>query len=1536
MALPTTPDPTPDAHAQEAIINQLLSGPNYPEVAAELLREELIRLYPTLDIDPHTTVVITPAWDMVGDEIIQRPSRYETLAAIIAARVVTDESVLLIDGLHFLARLPITFPEVHLPVRIDQVGRVINELVPAVLPAYQEQQLAYWNIPQRESGPRWHQLSKMLRKFWNVDQVEGWTSTECEMAQRLYLYPDREFRKTADPYDSHAYLVDIDDVDGDNVRPLEDNSIMVLIGQIDNKEVILTHSLLNGYEKFDSRQALGQSLPPYLGPMSAGKKNRWRLYEPAGDIFDSKACGIIAMQVKILGSPHILTDITSDEDEQPSTQGLNAKDPENEWFKRQVPLWLRNASISDQTLFAQYLRNLSALSSSQEGKTYLDDIPSIQHYASNALKKLMTLEHDEASTLDLEKIEVEVRSPVVWGSFVVPGKIDTTRFSLVELALQNLIAIPSGNKTVRSVDGTQLPRWMTVEYIEDLITRIDVGKVYPDLIKRKLLDDPTESSRRERLYTTQLRLQLPMLALESKLRGRDNLDELGCRYVMALMEVEQANQYVDGQRVVLRKLAFVPELQLGNSEDIVTNMFVIGALDQSAGPCLLYRPLLEPQLSQFPSFSNLLYAIRQTPSLRQSVLAWLTDDARVTYSRYVFPGPLPSPWAAVEFAFDSLTSFSYSGPVSLAEETIGPDVLSFLFKANANAMVELANRQSISNSESRWQAFKQTGWLIFNLALPYLGTAVGTATWLWQILDDLEQITQSDEQSDSQTKWEAFADLLLNIALATVDYAIEQSRQSKRGRRSEAPETLLVPPKLPRPELVIEKLDPVTSTELPLEHYETVHTSGALMSRSADGAKQLEPFSVPVPKELGQPRTDGALQGLYEQGGNWYAKVADQWFNVAVDGDQVSIIDATDPSRRGPALWLDAYGMWHIDTRLRLRGTGSKGARQKVVAQARRRSIQLFAELNQFEARKKQDQKLLTMEAQAFNQASGAARDIRRDAYVGALKTQRESYEQALKILTEWPVFQSRTDSPRTRLGYLNAQINFTFAEIDALRERFTPAMSKGLGMITSGVEVLEQHHVAAAEEMISVSDDMIERLDYMETRFSGLKQLGREGFEFVRQHRGKMPSYKSDDLRLIQLDMYRHLCLSLDSVNTMPEGWAEINRIVDNATVAFQSLRDAMDERSVIRLDEQIDAFGSLTEQFAAIEEHLDYLNREYKDSASPGQIARMRTKIGLHKKRALRHLARALDERSNRRSSDSPNEQRPAPRKKFIRARFWGLVSGEPRLSQTREATDWVDVKNPFSDKVIITFHRKETGEWAPHVMPTAPSAVPTLSISLSKGQALIDGLPAFKAQLEQELKQPDRTPAGIGMILSSHAGRMENVGVAIRKALDQVEGVVSNETIEISEQDRRTAESLRLRLKQESQALYREELQTLLAIIKQSPPTMGSVLWLKERNQIVITKQINRQRRKRPPYGYLDRYEIKDRQTGKTLWFADFRYSTDWIAARTFLSARLKTLEQITQETSVDRSEELTQRQLIDLYRSEIAVDQAQQIFFPKERP
>jgi len=1528
----------PKADPKEAVFNQLLAGPTYPEVAAVLLRDGLKKLYPTLNLDPHNTVVGEPAWDIVDDEIVRRPTRYETLSEMLAGLVnEKSDPVLLIEGLHFLTQLPLTHPEVHLPVRIDQIGRLLNELVPAMLTACQEQQLAYWNAPQGESGPLWHELSNTLRKAWDVGHVKGWTATECAMARQLFHHPDRKDRKDNDPYDSHAYLIDIDNIDGPEVKRLGDNSLVVLIGTVDKKEVILTYSLINGYEKFASRQDLGKSLPSHFGSITY-RKIQWRLYEPDGNIFDYKVCGLIAGQVGIIGTfPQ--TWATYESTPAPANGEEADEDALVAWFQRQMPEWLLGASPSDQILFAQHMKSLSILNQVHAGKTYLDGIPPLKEYALNRLKQQMVSEHADASKLDLEEIEIEVRSPVVWGSFVVPGKIETTRFSLVELALQNLIALPLGDKIVKFMDDSELPDWMTVEYVENLITQVDIGRVYPELVKHKLLDDPAESSRREKLYTSQLRIQLPMLALECKIRGVGHLDDRGYRYVAALMAPEEANRKVDGKTIVLRKLAFVPELQLGDAEDVVANMFIIGSEDLSAGPCLLYRPMMEPQLSQYPAFSNLLYAIRQTPSLRQSVLAWLPDGVRDDYGRFVFPDVLPSPWSIVAFVAAPLTSLANSGPVRLTDKTLGADFLPLLFKANADALVELADRQAVSNRENRWETFKRAGWLIFNLALPYLGTTVGTAVWLWQIMDDIDKLTQRNDEANRPAKWEAFADLLLNIALAIITHAIDRARAARSPHRAQAPKEVRELESLPKPkhELVIEQLEPLSSTAQPTEHYEAIRSSGALMGRARKSTRLLDALSIDEPAEPGQLQAEGALKGLYERSGDWYAKMAGSWFKVKVEGESVSIVDGKDPTREGPPLMSDAHGTWHIDTRLRLRGSGSKGVRQKVIADAQRRRIDLLASLNRFEEKKPQNQKLLTMQAKEMNEAAGPAKEIKRDEYIDLLKTQRENYEKALRTLMEWPLFQSRPDYPRTRVGYLNAQVDFTFAEMEALQERFIPAMSKAKGMITSGVKVLEQQHIDAAESMISVGDDMIERLDYMETRFTELKTVGYEGFEFVRRHRKKMPLYKGADLRMIKLDMYRHLCLSLESVESMPEGWEAVNQVVDNATVAFQSLRDAIDERSAIRLDERIDAFGSLAEQFAAIDEHLQYLGNEYKGSVRPLQMARLRSGIATLEQWTLRHLGAALDERKDRRSSGLPYEQRPRPRKKFIRARFWGLVSGEPRLSRLMEETDWVDVKNPFSGEIIVTFHRKETGEWIPHVKPdAAPAAVPALNISVAKGNDLINGLAAFKAQIEETAKKPDQTPAGLGMILNAHAGRLEKISTAIKKALEQAQGVTSNETFELPAEQRRAAETLRAQLERESSALYILGFDTVLNVIKQRPPTMSSILWLKSRNQISITRQKTRQRIKTPPYGYLDRYEIKDVKTNKTLWFADFRYSTNWVPAYAFLSARLKTIEQASQETlDVEDTQSLTQRQLVDHYRSEIAVDQAKEVFFQKAR-
>ncbi|WP_434608783.1 hypothetical protein J3P80_24925 [Pseudomonas sp. D2-30] len=1523
----TDTGPTSDASIKAALLNQLLAGPTYPEVAAGLLQGALKDLYPSLDLDPYTTVLAEPAWDIVGGEIVALPTRYESLSNLLADQIDQKHPTLLIEGLHFLTRLPITEPEVHLPVRIEQIGRLINELAPAMLKANQEQQLAYWNMPFGHYGARWHELSNTLRKFWDVRQLKGWTADECAMARQLYLYPDPQDRK--DKFQSHAYLVDVDAVADTQVTRLNENSLVVLIGQIDDKEVILTHSLYSGYEKFETRDALGQSLTDHLSLSHPTTAIRWRLYEPRANIFDSKACGLIGVQVRVLGNPRTESDAVAAEPEIPIS-GI-AVGPGEAWFKQQIPDWLRNAPVADQTLFAQYMKNLSALGSSHAGETYLEDIPSIKDYASNALKTQMQSDHSDVSTLKPETIVIEITSPVVWGTFVVPFKFDTTEFNLIDLALQNLIALPQGNKTVKSVDGTELPEWVTVDYLERLITQVDIGRVYPELIKRKLLDDPTQSSRRERLFSSQLRIQLPLLALESKLKGLGDIDDRGCRYVAALMEPLEADRKVDGQAIVLRKLAFVPELQLGISEDIVANMFVIGPQTPSAGPCLLYRPLLEPQLCQFPSFSNLLYAIKQSATLRQSVLAWLPDGVRDTYSRLVFPGALPSPWAALEFVATPITSLANAGPITLSDESLGADFMPLLFKANANALVTLADKQSVSNSESRWESFKQTGWLIFNLALPYLGTTANTATWLWQILEDLERLAQDDGERKDQTKWEAVVDLLLNVALGVVNIAIDRSKAGSRERPTQAPEVAPkqnVPAPLSKPS--IETLSPLVQKELSQEHYEFIHTSGALMGKSGSHAGLLASFSIDAPDNLGQPESEGVFKGLYPKNGKWYAKLASQCFEVSVEGEQVSIIKDT---RSGPPLLRDERDQWRIDSRLRLKGSGSKGVRQKVVVAAQRRNIELLAELNKFEESRTYNEWALNIGAQNMERASADTRDIFAEAYRVSLQTQRQNYERALSALMEWPVFQARPDAPRVSLGYLNAQINFTFADMDILREQFLPAMAQARDMITPRFQMREQRHVDAANSMIQLGDNMIERLEYIETRFSKLKKLGLGGFEFVREYRRKMPSYTSDDLRILQLEMYRHLCLTLDSVKTMPEGWLEIDRLIDNAMVAFQTLREALDETTKIRLDEQIDALGSLTEQFTAIQEHLDYMGNEYQDSANTQQLKHLGNRITKAKERALRHLAKALDERSNKRQSLTVYEERPRSRRKFIRGRFWGVVSGVARLTSSYEETGWVEVRNPLSGEMIALFHRKETGEWVPHIEANEPPAIPALKTSVKKGKALIKGLSAFKTQVQDDVQQPDRTPSGISLIMGAHASRFDTVANAIEKALDRAR----NETVELAPEERSSAESLRLQLKSEATALRAEEHETVLGLIKRSPPNMSGVTWLNERNLIHVTKRINRKRIKTPAgKRYLDRYEIQDKQSGKPLWFADFHYSTFWGVDLKFLSAHLRTPEQAKSgmaDISLDR---LNQRQLIDRYRSEIAVDQAIHVFFPKKRP
>lgn len=1519
----STPPTIPHQDTYDALLTQLSIGPELRDVAAVLLRQSLQKLYPALDIDPSITMVGTPSWEIINDEIVAGPTDYQALTEILANQTVLAVPALYIEGEHFLVQQPIAEPAIHLPVRIDEIANTLNLLAPVMLTAFQEQQLEFWNKAD-SSGPRWHELSNTLRSFWDVNQIHGWTRDDCSMARTLFRTPELI---PGNPYQCKAYLVAIDLVVGEQVTHWNETFITVLMGSQNNRTVILAHSFLNGYQKFDSMEQLGATLPDYVRSVPH-QSLQWRLVEPGGNLFDHQACALISIQIDTLGSldfsSYRHTRAISPPLTKNNTNITLTNGPGLEWFKDALPEWLSSASLPDLNNYSRHLKDLAVLHSQNAGKTYLDGILPIKQYALDVMSREMSNDHPGVEQPDLAAIEFRVQSLVIWGTFVVPGKIETSTFSLADLALQNLIALPFGNKFLYSTDGKPLPTWMTVEYVEGLVKKADIGSTYPALIKSLLLDDAKDAKRRQDLYAQHLRIQLPMMALQCKIRGQAGIDARGYRYIAAVVEPDISDRVVEGQAIVIRPLSFVPKRREDGSQDEVANMFVIGPKHPGAGPCLLYRPMLDQPLTQYPSLSNLFYAIQQSSSLRESVLAWLPDDARNEYSNYVFPGSLPSPWVIADFLVDSSKLTIMTGPMSLGTKTLEGDLFAALFKANTNALVELANRQSVSNAESRWASFKQAGWMIFNAVLPFLGRIIGVSAWIWQVMDQLQQLHDAHEKKDEQEQWAALTDLLLNLGMAITLHIATRGTSGKRLANDD-PETEIATSKTPVIAKVSVKQLANSLADEASSLPQTVNISGAVNRTPVSLAAVLARFKIARPTGLGDANKEtGAYQHLYSLNQKWYAPVGGNWFEVSVDENgTVMIIDASRPTRTGPILINNKRGEWFVDTRLRLRGGGSKSQTKVAEREAAIKATAMRTKLTVFESRKAAMQSELQHAHKAMTDATPPNAQAARLLYLQKLESQQADYAEALENLKTLHVFSPTADFQQKSLGYLKAQLELIHAGIRETLTTFTPKMRSVLNQIERQSESPQDRHIQDARQMSEMTQDMIGRLNNIESRGQELRALEKEGLRLIQQTRHLLPAYAIDDLKVLQITMARNLCLPEHTVATMADAWSALDNVIDTADMAVQVLRDTLDERSVSRLDERIDTLNSLIEQFSVVDERLLDFNSTYSEHVVPATMARLREQLDEFKNRAARNLVQVVEERDAMRARPTLPQLPPRPKKKFIRTRFNGVLIGEPRLNELGLETDLVDIRAPLTDKIIATFHRKNPDIWIQHFeAATTESTAADVQTSVSEGQALLDALPAFKTRMAEQAKQPERSPGGIEYLFHQQAGHLERASNAIEQALTD-----SNDT----ESTANPAAKVNKALTEAIQDLYRQANSNMLTMIKEQAPTLSGIEWLKSKQAISIEKTVNRRRLKGGKTQYLDEYAIHDKESKETLWYAHFLYSTSWVPSKSFIYARLKTPKEHSQGLGADTPQGLNRTQRLAYYRSMIGSEQARQLFF-----
>ncbi|MGY2262070.1 hypothetical protein [Pseudomonas sp. SDO55104_S430] len=1495
------------------LLTELVTGPSITEVAAKFLGPALEALYPHLKIDPTLATVVTPTWVIADDRVTPGKYLYESLANVLVKLAYSRSVVNYIDGEHFLTLHPGDDSQAQLAVKIDAIGCLINSLAPLLFNAYQQQQLDYWNQQTSPSTPRWHQLSQSLQGIWKLDPTLDWSEDEKAIARAVFEQPDRETRRTRDKYQTKACLIDIDRVEGAASKHAWILDVAVLVGTLGKRTFVLTHSIIEGFKRYDSVDALGEKLP-------ARENLQWRLYEPDGNFFHHQACALIALETEAIG------DLNSAQGSSPpvnasSRNFTNQDQPPSSRFNRVrtlLPDWLKNASPADLTRYSRHLMDIANLREQDAGKTFLDDIPPLPEFALRKLREQMTKDYPQASTLKLEDVEIHVTSLVVLGTFIVPGRTQTLRLSLADLALQNLIALPLGNKTVQYKNGDATPNWMTVSYLEKLVNKVNIGAKYPALIKAKLLSDPQETSRRQKLFSRHLRIQLPLQALQYKIRGEAGVDERGYQYILAVLQDNPADRHVDGLEIIIRPLAFMHGGGSEGTADKVANMFVIGPRHATKGPCLLYRPLLEHPLLQYPGEANLLYAIKHHKTLRQSVLAWLPDAVRFNYSQYAFPGELPSVWTLGQWLVEPTSLLGKMANVTFGTKALEGETFAALFKANADAMVTLADRQSVSNAEARWATLKQGAWMLFNGALPFLGRTVGTAAWIWQVMDDLQQATDAKENDDSQGAWSAMTDLLLTLGMVLAHQAAAR-RETSTLPVEKAPPARPDPQKLPSAKPTVTRQPDVQSSQPPATHQMPIHAFGALTDKGLGAV--LDELSISEPAGLKAPALNaGPYQHLRGLDHRWYAKVGQRWFEVALnENDDVQIIDSRKtPPAKGPLLVHNAKGEWFVDMRLRLRGGGR---RQELMRQNQQRKADLREKLEAFDARKYELEKELVEAQKTATEADHAV-------LIETLDSQVKAYGSYIDQLKAFNALDPIQNYRQVLVSCLECHLSHTHKWFAWQEKSFEDLMRQSLALL----DHKQVDSTQTPRELHQLTSDMaqgfIDRIEFARSRIDELTRLGKEASEVARGYAAHMPRFKLPDLKLFQISIAQELCLNDSATVDMAAARQAMESVVEDISLTVESYKD-LETGDDIPLLERIDGINDLLEQFANLDQRIADLADEFPEALLSDQLEQMRERIKAFNEPTTRQLASLLHER--RLLVPTPGPSRPAaPRKRIIKTRYKGTVVGTPRQRAAGEEIDLFDVTSPLTGKVIATFHEKSPGNWLEHVSAqTPPPARPTLDLSIQQGQILFDQLQAFTRRTEAHANQPGRIPVEIEEMFNQQAHRMTQAADGIEKALTDLNATDGGQV---------SAVDLAKQLNESAANLYEKGRQTRISMTKRQPPTAARVQWLHDKGLVEIVKVPGRNRLKGLRKDYLEEYEIRERGDGKdhVLWYAHFHYPKPDTPADGYTAAHLKTASQRKLGGGFDLRTATSNSELIAIYRSEISPQLAKALFLSAPKP
>lgn len=1559
-ALASTTDPlTPVASAINA---QFANPPDLQTVVRTMLEAALKEKYPTLVFDLQNTHLAIPRTTTGWDFHLLMPKVMDYLGSGIELDVTprNNQPYYLCDEPYKWLAPANGVLDMHI------VKTLIEELSWRVPIGLQNALSDFWSARGNTGSSRWQWFSLLLKDMLSLSaaQQDNLNDNHRALIKQLLDCPVRQDRVAQ--YGEKAARVYL--VKATLTQPARTSRLSTIM-LIEGPGQLIAWFATGPLTLFSSLDAFIKKAGRILGLPKPTQPIEFERFELEGDVFEIRSATLLNRQLENLNRLKLPASIGWAQLEEVYKDMTNVStgylkfqpvDPKLLLSLQQhLPDWLKTASFSDQALYRHFSLALASTKKSHQGRTFLSGISDVRTYTVDVLKQLLfrdKLQYEPESqgqTFDaqLAPDDIELTFHSVVGLPGAVGIEEPVTMSLTDLALKNLQGRPTGRLTLRHRRGLELPAWLTPAYItrrSGLIEQANIGEAYPKRLESLLLSDTPDAQERERLYAQYLRVQLPLHALELSLKKESGVTPLGARYVAALVKTLPADRIIDGQTVVIRQLALIREHEA--TPDIVSNMFIIEPVNIAVGPHLLYRPFYAQSLIEFATRDALLSALAEPGELQDSVLTWLSDSARPIYDNGGFKEP-----HYVRFGIgDEFAPIEVPAPASLATNGTSNELLHYLhngqvmlylYGSNAKALVDQADADSVSNSESRWRVLLQGGGLIFDslLVLPGLPRTFMLTGWLLSLAHSATQDIPA-LASDSPTERElAMVDVLINLGMLLLHMA----PGSKPGRpaqidalRAESLHPLLMSPQVPEwpePEIIPVRSGPV---RLPGEYPDPQSTlldfsfANASNRLTRSQRARLATFEVTRPATLPSPQTYGASKGLYRIQQKWHAEIDQALYEVELEADgRATIVAPSDSNTRGPGIRADANGTWALDLRLRLNGgmPPRRIAAYQHQKQARIEALNTTLQTIYGQERTLYDNVLKTQ--QFYVRASNDPRFT-----FEQLEQFRARFEMALS--QEMMAYQELIGSINERI---ELKIPLSEAVVIGLLEKAFDNRATGLSSIATEQRIAArkwpqfatplspQAATAAAEadpagilqfakEQIAINERAIERLAQRTSILDQLNNLSNAGSEAANRLTANLSEH---ELTSLTLKNFQLSCLKLASAKPLVS--FKIEESLENAIDPVREYVHTHNQLNTLELEpgKRLEVLDSLVEHYGQALDAVQGIGLIHSDELDIEYFSKLRQLITELYQEATEQLAAEIKPPPKPRKKIRRRQPSATSRtqRKVINARGKGSLIGSVRPAGGEWPIEVVEIRAEYDNKLLSTY-TQHGDEWVEIKSPRHIAPTPKRSLEVIKGQAR--KLFGMFEQIQRKVKQykrQTRHPQEIEEILSHEATKFDRLADELHAAWLEQPEAARLPADQILVNDMHTAAQ---QLDQEGKALR-------LQLCLELPPTHGNLQFLLDQRRVQISRMGQRVPLSGERKDYIQEYAISE--PGKTpLWYAHFHYERADTPKEVYTVAHLKTREQRTMSYFSQLNTAQNEQAVVTIHRGQIGKALAERWFLP----